>query len=110
LEQQAAAVPSSERSYPSNEQERAWISAHRDEYLGQWVALDGDRLVAHGTDAKRFTMKPESKASRHPILSESRRNKRPAWGMAVTLQLTFASVYDYGTEAIILPIELKLAD
>ncbi|MDX6405621.1 MAG: hypothetical protein QOH70_3076 [Blastocatellia bacterium] len=30
--------------------------------------------------------------------------------MAVTLQLTFASVYDYGTEAIILPVELKLAD
>jgi predicted Zn-dependent protease len=38
--------------YPTNEQERAWINAHRDEYLGQWVALDGDHLVAHGTDAK----------------------------------------------------------
>jgi voltage-gated potassium channel Kch len=28
----------------------------------------------------------------------------------VTHQLTFASVYDYGTEAIILPVELQLTD
>ncbi|MGH9766940.1 MAG: DUF5678 domain-containing protein [Blastocatellia bacterium] len=26
--------------------ERAWIEEHRREYAGQWVALDGDRLVA----------------------------------------------------------------
>jgi Family of unknown function (DUF5678) len=26
--------------------ERAWIEEHRHEYAGQWVALDGDRLVA----------------------------------------------------------------
>ncbi len=40
-------------TYKTNEKERAWINAHRDEYLGQWVALDGDHLVAHGTDAKK---------------------------------------------------------
>src|SRR5713226_836534 len=51
LEQQSP-VQSSKPSYPTNEQERAWINAHRDEYLGQWVALDGDRLIAHGTDAR----------------------------------------------------------
>jgi hypothetical protein len=38
--------------YRTNEQERAWINAHRAEYLGQWVALDGDDLIAHGTDAR----------------------------------------------------------
>lgn len=40
-------------AYRTNKQERAWINTHREEYLGQWVALDGDRLVAHGADAKR---------------------------------------------------------
>jgi len=40
-------------TYRNNEQERAWIEAHREQYLNQWVALDGDRLVAHGMDAKR---------------------------------------------------------
>jgi len=32
--------------------EQAWLSRHRDEYAGEWVALDGDRLIAHGPDAK----------------------------------------------------------
>ena len=28
--------------------EMRWISDHRKEYPGEWVALDGDRLIAHG--------------------------------------------------------------
>ena len=28
-----------------------WMRQHRKEYGGQWVALDGDRLLAAGTDA-----------------------------------------------------------
>jgi hypothetical protein len=27
------------------------MEQHAHEYGGQWVALDGDRLIAHGTDA-----------------------------------------------------------
>jgi hypothetical protein len=52
LEQQAR-LQSAKPGYPTNEKERAWINSNRDEYLGQWVALDGDHLVAHGTDAKK---------------------------------------------------------
>jgi len=33
------------------EREMKWIGEHRHEYAGQWVALDGDRIVAHGFDA-----------------------------------------------------------
>ena len=28
-----------------------WLRENREKYLGQWVALEGDRLIAHGTDA-----------------------------------------------------------
>jgi hypothetical protein len=28
--------------------EYGWLARHRDEYAGEWVALDGDRLLAHG--------------------------------------------------------------
>ena len=51
LEQRSPAQLS-KPGYPTNEQERTWLDAHRDEYLGQWVALDGDRLIAHGVDAR----------------------------------------------------------
>ena len=27
-----------------------WISEHSHEYRGEWVALAGDRLIAHGTE------------------------------------------------------------
>jgi len=30
--------------------EMQWISEHSHEYKGEWVALAGDRLIAHGTD------------------------------------------------------------
>lgn len=40
-------------AFRTHEQERAWVYAHRDEYLGEWVALEGDRLLAHGPDARK---------------------------------------------------------
>lgn len=30
-----------------------WIDEHRAEYLGQWVALVGDRLISDGLDARQ---------------------------------------------------------
>ena len=30
-----------------------WLKQHRSEYEGQYVALDGDRLVSHGPDGKK---------------------------------------------------------
>jgi hypothetical protein len=32
---------------------KQWLAAHRAEYLGQWVALEGDRLIAHGPDGRQ---------------------------------------------------------
>ena len=31
--------------------EIAWLAEHREEYAGQWVALEGDRLIAAGFNA-----------------------------------------------------------
>jgi hypothetical protein len=41
-------------AFDTHERERAWIESHRDEYLNQWMALDGDRLLAHGPEARRI--------------------------------------------------------
>lgn len=31
---------------------KQWIAEHRAEYLGQWVALEGDQLISAGANAK----------------------------------------------------------
>lgn len=31
---------------PDDTRERQWVADHKHEYAGQWVALDGDRLIA----------------------------------------------------------------
>ena len=33
--------------------EAPWLRKHRDAYAGQWVALDGERLIASGHDLKQ---------------------------------------------------------
>ncbi len=31
--------------------ENQWLAEHQREYIGQWVALEGDWLIAHGEDS-----------------------------------------------------------
>ncbi|NOT60809.1 MAG: hypothetical protein HOP19_11370 [Acidobacteria bacterium] len=37
---------------PDRTREMQWLKEHARKFIGQWVALDGDRLIAHGPDAK----------------------------------------------------------
>lgn len=36
--------------WPEAQAAMNWLLEHAHEYRGQWVALAGDRLIAHGTD------------------------------------------------------------
>ncbi len=33
--------------------EMEWIKQYHSKYAGQWVALDGDRLICHGPDGRK---------------------------------------------------------
>jgi len=57
-------------TYKTNEPERAWIDAHREQYLHQWVALDGDRLLAHGLDAKQVYDEARQQGITSPYLAQ----------------------------------------
>lgn len=35
---------------PDSTYEFQWLKEHARQYAGQWVALDGNRLIAHGTE------------------------------------------------------------
>ena len=56
--------------YKTNEQERNWIDTHREQYLHQWVALDGDRLLAHGLDAKQVCDEAREQGITTPYLEQ----------------------------------------
>ena len=46
-------------------QELRWLREHRAEYASHWVALDGERLIASGTDAREvFTAARRSGVTR----------------------------------------------
>lgn len=57
-------------SYRTHEEERAWVEAHREEFLGQWVALDGGDLVAHGTDARAVYDEARARGVDAPYLDQ----------------------------------------
>lgn len=43
-------VPLKPIPLPDGQQELAWLTANRRQYAGQWVALDGSRLIAANPD------------------------------------------------------------
>lgn len=45
-----------------------WIDEHQDEFDGQFVVLDGDQLVANGTDAKTVYEQAKAKGYASPFL------------------------------------------
>lgn len=50
--------------------ELKWIDEHREEYLGQWVALSGDRLISHGTDAREVANAARAAGIEIPFLAQ----------------------------------------
>lgn len=45
-----------------------WLKENRDEYLGQWVCLFGDELIAHGVDGLEVHRKAKEKGIKSPYL------------------------------------------
>jgi Family of unknown function (DUF5678) len=45
-----------------------WLRLHSKEYGGEWVALDGDRLIAHGPDAMEVYAAAEADGAYLPMI------------------------------------------
>lgn len=48
--------------------ELRWVDLHRSEYAGEWVALDGDRLLAHGPDPRQVYLAARAAGAEIPSL------------------------------------------
>jgi uncharacterized protein with von Willebrand factor type A (vWA) domain len=83
---QTDAAPSSLKETPQQQMERFrkamnWIAKHRTEYLGQWVALEGDRLISHGSDAVEVHRAAKAAGIATPFLEQVvEKEEGPYWG------------------------------
>ena len=50
--------------------ELRWLAEHKDQYLGRWVALDGDRLVASGASAREVYLAARRAGVRVPFVEQ----------------------------------------
>jgi hypothetical protein len=48
---------------------RQWMIEHRHEYVGQWIALDGDRLIAHGTNHREVFAAAKADGAYLPLIT-----------------------------------------
>jgi|SRR5262245_39770776 len=46
-----------------------WMNEHSHEYGGQWVALDGDRLIAHGPNAAEVLAAADADGAYLPLVT-----------------------------------------
>lgn len=51
-----------------SEKSLRWLHENRDKYSGQWVTLDGDRLIANGPTAKEVYSKAKAEGVDRPFV------------------------------------------
>lgn len=54
---------------PDSSREMQWLSDHAREYAGQWVALDGDRLIAHSPDYQQVFAAADADGAPLPLIT-----------------------------------------
>jgi Family of unknown function (DUF5678) len=54
---------------PDPEPAMRWLNEHSHEYGGQWIALDGDRLIAHGENADEVFAAADADGANLPLVT-----------------------------------------
>lgn len=57
-----------------------WIEEHKEEYDGKFIVLDGDKLVASGSDSKTVYEEARAKGYRSPFLTRVKAKILPFGG------------------------------
>ena len=62
------------------ERARAWIYVHKDEYDGEFVLLEGDKLLGHGADPKALYEKARKLKIQSPYVTRIKARELPFGG------------------------------
>ena len=54
---------------PDPQPSQQWMEEHAHEYGGQWVALDGNRLIAHGENAEEVFAAADADGAYLPLVT-----------------------------------------
>ena len=57
-----------------------WLAENREKYMNQWVCLEGDELIAHGTDALEVDRRARKAGIEAPFLEHIVEEKYPFGG------------------------------
>ncbi len=57
-----------------------WLKQHRREYVGNWVVLDGDRLIGCGDDPRPIVEQARGEGVRTPFVEFIRDESEPFMG------------------------------
>ncbi|MGI9055818.1 MAG: DUF5678 domain-containing protein [Pyrinomonadaceae bacterium] len=45
-----------------------WLKENREKYMNQWVCVDGDRLIAHGSDGRKVYRQAKNSGIETPFM------------------------------------------
>ena len=62
------------------EKELEWLREHWHEYIGQWVVLDGERLIGHGSDPRPLITQARVEGVKMPFAKYVRDEAFPSMG------------------------------
>ena len=65
---------------PDSTREMQWLVDHRHEYPGEWVAIDGDRLVAHSKDQGEMWAMADADGAYLPLVARIPDPNDPPYG------------------------------
>lgn len=58
----------------------SWVEENKEQYDGQFVVLDGDKLVAHGTDSKALYDEARAMGYKSPFVKRIKAKELPFGG------------------------------
>ncbi len=71
--------------------QREWLQEHQHEYVGQWIVLDGDRLVGNGNDPLPIAEQAKAQGVKIPFVHFVRDESEPFWGGWVWVHINWNS-------------------